>query len=89
MAFTFFSNLFETFLKPYFVESYRPLHKGDLFSVHAAMRNVEFKVSFLNDFFFFFLDILKMWEAYRFGREVSFLDLIGYFIWGFIMHVCI
>ncbi|EJD76054.1 transitional endoplasmic reticulum ATPase 1 [Loa loa] len=37
-------NLFEVFLKPYFVESYRPLHKGDLFSVNAAMRNVEFKV---------------------------------------------
>lgn len=41
----FFSNLFEVFLKPYFVESYRPLHKGDLFSVNAAMRNVEFKVN--------------------------------------------
>uniref|UniRef100_A0A915PSI1 vesicle-fusing ATPase n=1 Tax=Setaria digitata TaxID=48799 RepID=A0A915PSI1_9BILA len=39
------SNLFEVFLKPYFVESYRPLHKGDLFSVNAAMRNVEFKAS--------------------------------------------
>ncbi|KHN87956.1 Transitional endoplasmic reticulum ATPase -like protein 2 [Toxocara canis] len=37
-------NLFEVFLKPYFVESYRPLHKGDLFSINAAMRNVEFKV---------------------------------------------
>lgn len=37
-------NLFEVFLKPYFLESYRPLHKGDLFSVNAAMRNVEFKV---------------------------------------------
>ncbi|VDN58218.1 unnamed protein product [Dracunculus medinensis] len=37
-------NIFEVFLKPYFVESYRPVHKGDLFSVNAAMRNVEFKV---------------------------------------------
>lgn len=37
-------NLFEVFLKPYFVESYRPLHKGDLFTVKAAMRTVEFKV---------------------------------------------
>lgn len=37
-------NLFEVFLKPYFVESYRPLHKGDIFTVNAAMRNVEFKV---------------------------------------------
>ncbi|CAJ0963495.1 unnamed protein product, partial [Mesorhabditis belari] len=37
-------NLFEVFLKPYFVEAYRPLHKGDIFTVNAAMRNVEFKV---------------------------------------------
>jgi transitional endoplasmic reticulum ATPase len=37
-------NLFEVFLKPYFLESYRPLHKGDIFSVNAAMRTVEFKV---------------------------------------------
>lgn len=37
-------NLFEVFLKPYFLESYRPLHKGDLFTVSAAMRTVEFKV---------------------------------------------
>jgi len=37
-------NLFETFLKPYFLESYRPLRKGDLFLVRAAMRAVEFKV---------------------------------------------
>lgn len=41
------SNIFEVFLKPYFVESYRPVHKGDLFSVNAAMRNVEFKVFFM------------------------------------------
>ncbi|KAJ1372422.1 hypothetical protein KIN20_034586 [Parelaphostrongylus tenuis] len=37
-------NLFEVFLKPYFVEAYRPLHKGDIFTVQAAMRTVEFKV---------------------------------------------
>ncbi|KAI1718457.1 ATPase family associated with various cellular activities (AAA) domain-containing protein [Ditylenchus destructor] len=37
-------NLFEVFLKPYFLESYRPVHKGDIFSVKAAMRTVEFKV---------------------------------------------
>ena len=38
-------NLFEVFLKPYFVEAYRPLHKGDIFTVQAAMRTVEFKVA--------------------------------------------
>ncbi|PAV84496.1 hypothetical protein WR25_25245 isoform B [Diploscapter pachys] len=37
-------NLFEVFLKPYFVEAYRPVHKGDIFPVQAAMRTVEFKV---------------------------------------------
>ena len=37
-------NLFETFLKPYFTEAYRPVRKGDTFLVRAAMRSVEFKV---------------------------------------------
>uniref|UniRef100_A0A1I7UG09 vesicle-fusing ATPase n=2 Tax=Caenorhabditis tropicalis TaxID=1561998 RepID=A0A1I7UG09_9PELO len=37
-------NLFDVFLKPYFLEAYRPLHKGDIFTVQAAMRTVEFKV---------------------------------------------
>merc|ERR1719265_1378111 len=37
-------NLFETYLKPYFLEAYRPLRKGDLFVARAAMRAVEFKV---------------------------------------------
>jgi transitional endoplasmic reticulum ATPase len=37
-------NLFENFLEPYFLEAYRPVHKGDLFLVRGAMRQVEFKV---------------------------------------------
>ncbi|KAJ6224881.1 hypothetical protein RDWZM_003426 [Blomia tropicalis] len=37
-------NLFEVFLKPYFLEAYRPINKGDLFIVRAAMKAVEFKV---------------------------------------------
>jgi len=37
-------NLFETFLKPYFLEAYRPVRKGDLFLVRGGMRAVEFKV---------------------------------------------
>jgi ribosomal protein L24 len=36
--------LFETYLKPYFLEAYRPLRKGDLFLVRGGMRAVEFKV---------------------------------------------
>jgi transitional endoplasmic reticulum ATPase len=37
-------NLFDIYLKPYFLEAYRPLRKGDLFTVRGAMRVVEFKV---------------------------------------------
>jgi len=37
-------DLFETFLKPYFLEAYRPVRKGDLFTCRGAMRQVEFKI---------------------------------------------
>lgn len=37
-------NIFEIFLKPYFLDAYRPVTKGDLFVIHKAMRSVEFKV---------------------------------------------
>lgn len=37
-------DLFEAFLKPYFVEAYRPVRKGDTFIVRGNMRSVEFKV---------------------------------------------
>lgn len=37
-------NLFEIYLKPYFLEAYRPIHMGDNFVVRAAMRPIEFKV---------------------------------------------
>lgn len=37
-------NLFEVFLKPYFLEAYRPIHKDDSFIVRGGMRAVEFKV---------------------------------------------
>lgn len=37
-------DLFDTFLKPYFLEAYRPVRKGDLFLVRGGMRAVEFKV---------------------------------------------
>jgi transitional endoplasmic reticulum ATPase len=35
---------FQTFLKPYFLEAYRPVRKDDLFLVRGGMRSVEFKV---------------------------------------------
>lgn len=31
-------------MKPYFLEAYRPIHKGDTFIVRGGMRAVEFKV---------------------------------------------
>lgn len=34
----------QVYLKPYFLEAYRPIHKGDLFLVRGGMRAVEFKV---------------------------------------------
>ncbi|KAL3528374.1 hypothetical protein ACH5RR_007696 [Cinchona calisaya] len=37
-------NLFDAYLKPYFLGSYRPVRKGDLFLVRGGMRSVEFKV---------------------------------------------
>ncbi|ELT95504.1 hypothetical protein CAPTEDRAFT_161400, partial [Capitella teleta] len=37
-------NLFEVYLKPYFLEAYRPVYKNDIFVVRGGMRAVEFKV---------------------------------------------
>jgi len=37
-------NLFDLYLKPYFLEAYRPVRKGDIFLVRGGMRAVEFKV---------------------------------------------
>lgn len=44
MKFFYFRNIFEVFLKPYFLEAYRPIKKGDIFIVRGGMRAVEFKV---------------------------------------------
>ncbi|XLS44582.1 hypothetical protein HN51_001447 [Arachis hypogaea] len=37
-------NLFDAFLKPYFLKAYRPVRKRDLFLVRGGMRSVKFKV---------------------------------------------
>merc|ERR1719149_145215 len=37
-------NLFEIYLKPYFLEAYRPVRAGDLFLVRGGFRPVEFKI---------------------------------------------
>ncbi|RZC75482.1 hypothetical protein C5167_050971 [Papaver somniferum] len=37
-------NLFDAYLRPYFMETYRPVRKGDVFLIRGGMRSVEFKV---------------------------------------------
>ena len=37
-------NLFDVFLKPYFMEAYRPVRQGDIFLVREGFHPVEFKV---------------------------------------------
>lgn len=37
-------NLFDFYLKPYFLDAYRPVRKGDLFLVRGGLRAIEFKV---------------------------------------------
>ncbi len=37
-------NLFDVYIKPYFLEAFRPVRKGDTFTVRGGMRQVEFKV---------------------------------------------
>ena len=37
-------NWFDVYLKPYFLEAYRPIKKGDYFTVRRAMNVVDFKV---------------------------------------------
>ncbi|CAH8874191.1 unnamed protein product [Trichobilharzia szidati] len=37
-------NLYEVFIKPYFLAAYRPIRKDDVFIVRGGMRAVEFKV---------------------------------------------
>jgi transitional endoplasmic reticulum ATPase len=37
-------NLFQNYLKPYFIEAYRPVRKGDIFSVRYGTHTAEFKV---------------------------------------------
>lgn len=44
LIYILFRNLFEVYLKPYFLEAYRPIHKEDVFIVRGGMRAIEFKV---------------------------------------------
>ena len=48
-------NWFEVFLKPYFLEAYRPIHKGDTFVVRGSLRAVDFKVTSINITYMFLI----------------------------------
>jgi transitional endoplasmic reticulum ATPase len=37
-------NLFEVYVKPYFLEAYRPVHEGDMITCRGGMRPVDFKI---------------------------------------------
>lgn len=37
-------NLYDVYLKPYFLEAYRPVRKNDIFIIRGNMRAVEFKI---------------------------------------------
>ncbi|KAF1743993.1 hypothetical protein MXB_2354 [Myxobolus squamalis] len=37
-------NLFDLCLKPYFLEAYRPVHRGDIFIAKGGVKPVEFKI---------------------------------------------
>jgi len=74
-------NLFETFLKPYFLEAYRPVRKDDLFLVRGGMRAVEFKVVEVDpgDFCIVAPDTVIFCEGEPIKREdEERLDDIGY-----------
>ena len=74
-------NLFETFLKPYFLEAYRPVRKDDLFLVRGGMRAVEFKVVEVDpgDFCIVAPDTVIFCEGEPIKREdEDRLDDIGY-----------
>ncbi|RKP09336.1 transitional endoplasmic reticulum ATPase [Thamnocephalis sphaerospora] len=75
-------NLFEVFLKPYFLEAYRPVRKGDCFLVRGGMRAVEFKVveTDPDDYFIVAPDTLIHYEGEPIKREdeESNLNEIGY-----------
>lgn len=64
-------NLFDVFLKPYFVEAYRPVRKGDHFVVRGGMRQVEFKVIDVepDEFAVVAQDTIIHWEGEPINRE--------------------
>lgn len=64
-------NLFDVYLKPYFVEAYRPVRRGDHFIVRGGMRQVEFKVVDVEpeEFAVVAQDTIIHWEGEPINRE--------------------
>ena len=64
-------NLFDVFLKPYFVEAYRPVRKGDHFIIRGGMRQVEFKVVDVEpeEYAVVAQDTIIHWEGEPINRE--------------------
>ncbi|WBW70671.1 AAA family ATPase involved in ubiquitin-mediated protein degradation Cdc48 [Schizosaccharomyces osmophilus] len=75
-------SLFDVYLKPYFVEAYRPIRKGDLFVVRGSMRQIEFKVVDVapDEFGIVSQDTVIHWEGEPINREdeESSLAEVGY-----------
>lgn len=42
LGFHHFRNLFDVYLKPYFLEAYRPIHKDDTFIVRGGKNQIDF-----------------------------------------------
>ena len=66
-------NLFDVFLKPYFLEAYRPVHKGDIFLVRGGMRAVEFKVRRCSNMQSGVFEVLRVCTASRSVIRCSFM----------------
>ncbi|KAI3866762.1 hypothetical protein MKW92_052495 [Papaver armeniacum] len=62
-------NLFGAYLRPYFLEAYRPVKKGDMFLVRGVIRSVEFKV--------IETDPPEYWEPIK-REDEDRLDEVGY-----------
>jgi transitional endoplasmic reticulum ATPase len=77
----FKGNIFDDYLKPYFLDSYRPIKKGDLFIVEGPQKPIEFKVIEIDpvDYCIVGPDTLIFCEGEYIKREEpSDLSSIGY-----------
>jgi len=69
-------NIFEDFLKPYFLDAYRPIKKGDIFNVKSENKIFEFKVIEIDpvDYCIVGPDTIIFCE----GEPLDKVDIVGY-----------